>query len=91
VSKLIQLVLRFGPLVAGLALAVQAVLPASGDAIAQQVVNFLGLFGASPDLEVVDAISKLSQAALLALGYFRKLANIFAEYLGKAPFFVPRS
>lgn len=75
----LKVVLRFGPLVAALALGLQAVLPASGDTIAQAVVNVLGFLGAKPDAEFVEAFGAATAGVVALVGVGRKAWSLFRE------------
>ena len=84
-SKVMSYVARYGPLVAAFALGVQAVLPASGGAIAAQVVSILSLFGVAPDQAVVGSISAVIAGGLALFGVARKLISLVAAYWVSKP------
>ena len=84
-SKLLSFILRYGPLVAAFALGLQALLPASGDAIAAQIVSVLGAFGVQPDQAAVGAVGEVIAGATALVGVARKLYALVYAYFDSIP------
>lgn len=86
-GRIVAFVLKYGPLVSAFALGLQAVLPASGDAVAAQIVSLLAAFGVAPDQAVVGALGEVLTGGLVLIGVVRKLVNLVLAYFGKPSLF----
>ena len=79
-AKVMQYVLRFGPLVAALALGLAAVIEplAPGyTGIVTSVLSLLGLVGVGPNAEIVELLATVVAGATALVGVARKLISIF--------------
>lgn len=86
-SKVLALLLRFGPLVAAFALGLAAVLEPlipGYTGIVNNILGVLGFFGVTPDTEVVSELSGGVAGVLALIGFGRKLWSLI-----KAKYFTP--
>lgn len=78
-GKVVQLVLRFGPLVAAFALGLGAVLEPivpGYTGVVTSVLGALGIVGVGPDKEVLAELSNVVAGCVALVGVARKLISI---------------
>jgi len=78
-GKVFQLILRFGPLIAALALGVKAVYPEAGQ-VADSIVSVLGAFGVTADPAVLAEIGNATLGITALVGVARKLYALVKTY-----------
>jgi hypothetical protein len=82
-TKVLQYVLRFGPLVAGLALGLTALVSiwVPGYAgILNQILSVLAFVGVQPDQNIVAELGNLVAGVLVLIGGARKLWSLLVAY-----------
>ena len=78
-AKIWQYILRYGPLVAALALGVAAAVPNIAPII-NQILSVLGFVGVVPDPNLAAQLGELVVGGLALLGVARKVWNLIKAY-----------
>ena len=87
-SKVLALILRFGPLVAAFALGLAAVLEPfvpGYTGILTSVLGLLGLVGVAPDKDVTANIGELVAGTVALVGVSRKLYSLIKAKIAPTP------